>query len=980
VASKNEQNKEVSSPQRASSRAVPATPPAVSRHPAPPAAPPNRPVSTAAAARRVTASTQGSKGSGNASHPPPAPRPSPPPRTTSTPTRNSGSRSPAVSRRKPASGGMQVDQKQQLEIAAIVLVVIAVLIGVALQAKDGAVIGGVGQSLQAAFGTGAWLLPLVIGALAVAMVVQGGLKRRLGSETWAGLLLLVLAAEGLLNVAFSTEGGGAVGAFIGGHFKEWFSAAGAFFLLLAIVLIGVILTFQVSLGDMVRSLGRVSKAAIRPSPTQPPAASTEPPLQDSKSKEREDSLRRRLLANPTTDITLAAPKRGSRSAGGRVSASDFERDLNTSDLPGSPAPASRSRALAPTERIDHVPEPPTPLRRPSINLASSTELAASNPLATAKPAIRLLASQPAPSDGQSGAQLPLNIPASKSHNLWLRPSTDMLERTSGGLVDNVTNQRRLQTIIDTLASFGVPVTAPDDRTGYNTGPAVTQFLIAPGDRNVGGARDPRLERVRVAKIVGLANDLALALAAPSVRIEAPVPNLPYVGVEVPNPSSSVVGLRETLESEAFQRAAVKGKLLIPLGKDTQGRSVVADLTKMPHLLVGGSTGSGKSVCLNSIIASFIFQHTPETLRMLMIDPKRVELTNFNGIPHLLRPVVTELKRDKDEEGPLNRQLTAVEVLKWALWEMERRYKLFAKGYKRADGSQVVSFRNIEQYHNEAKESAGLESLPYIVIIIDELADLMLTAPEEVETSLCRLAQLARATGLHLIIATQSPRVDVVTGLIKANFPARIAFAVTSMVDSRVILDTPGAEKLLGRGDMLYSASDDSKMLRIQGTYVSDKEVDEIVIYWRQMAGQIEEETGVNPTAVEVPKWMREIESGANPNAMDEAQTDEAMLKQAIQLARKHNFVSTSLLQRKLRVGFNQASKLIDLLEQRGIVGPSEGGRPRSVLLTEDDGSVAEIVPPVVASKAEVNRQAEEAPDEDDEEGSADFAPPRVRQQ
>ena len=382
---------------------------------------------------------------------------------------------------------------------------------------------------------------------------------------------------------------------------------------------------------------------------------------------------------------------------------------------------------------------------------------------------------------------------------------DILDDVSDNDIQQEDLRRRVQIIEQTLAGFGVPVSVVE----VNQGPAVTQFGLRPGvivrkDRK----GEEKHVKVRVSQIQALSNDLSLALAASPIRIEAPVPGRDFVGVEVPNVQISLVSLRGVMESEEWP--ATKGVLKFGLGRDVSGQASVADLARMPHLLIAGATGSGKSVCVNAIITSLLLTHTPDTLRFLMVDPKRVELTVYNGIPHLIAPVVVDVER-------------AVPVLQWATKEMERRYKLFAK----------LGARNIEAY-NEKLQARGEPTLPYIVIIIDELADLMLSAPEEVERYICRIAQMARATGMHLVIATQRPSVDVVTGLIKANFPARIAFAVTSQVDSRVILDTPGAEQLLGRGDMLFMAPDQSKLQRLQGCFVSDRETARLVNYWRGM--------------------------------------------------------------------------------------------------------------------------------------------------
>jgi S-DNA-T family DNA segregation ATPase FtsK/SpoIIIE len=384
------------------------------------------------------------------------------------------------------------------------------------------------------------------------------------------------------------------------------------------------------------------------------------------------------------------------------------------------------------------------------------------------------------------------------------PPLDILNSFSPEAFSETDARHKARVIEETLTSFGVPAKVVEIRQG----PVVTQFGVEPGYIEHKG-RDGRIERrkMRVSKIQALVNDLALALAAAPIRIEAPVPGQPIVGIEVPNSTVSLVSLREVVESREFQR--LKSKLKIALGADVSGQPIVADLALMPHLLIAGATGSGKSVCINSIVTCLLFHNAPETLRLLMIDPKMVELVGFNGIPHLLAPVVVEL----DE---------IVTSLTWVTRQMDKRYQLFAE----------IGARNIDDYNRKVARREQ-EILPYIVVVIDELADLMMVSPDQVERSICRIAQMARATGIHLVIATQRPSVDVVTGLIKANFPARISFAVTSQVDSRVVLDTGGAEQLLGRGDMLYMAPDSSKLVRVQGCFVSDKEMEKLVKFWQQ---------------------------------------------------------------------------------------------------------------------------------------------------
>jgi len=388
------------------------------------------------------------------------------------------------------------------------------------------------------------------------------------------------------------------------------------------------------------------------------------------------------------------------------------------------------------------------------------------------------------------------------------------------------------------------------------------------------------------------------LAASPIRIEAPVPGRPIVGIEVPNAEKAMVGLRGVLESEPFQK--MKTPLKFALGRDVSGAPVVTDLAKMPHLLIAGATGSGKSVCLNAIIASLLFNNRPDDLKLVMVDPKRVELTKYNGIPHLVAPVIVDVPK-------------VIVALRWVTREMEGRYQKFA----------AVGARNINGYNKRAK-SRGMESMPHMVIIIDELADLMLAAPDDVETTICRLAQMARATGIHLVIATQRPSVDVVTGLIKANFPARISFAVTSQTDSRVILDSNGADKLLGRGDMLFMAPDSAKLQRIQGCFVSDSETDLLVRQWKELSASD------GPIVLQPAPWVG--------MSLDEDPSRDDLVKRATDLVRDHEQASASFLQRRLRIGYPRAARLIDELEELGVVGPAEsGGRSRTVLpVPEED--------------------------------------------
>lgn len=472
---------------------------------------------------------------------------------------------------------------------------------------------------------------------------------------------------------------------------------------------------------------------------------------------------------------------------------------------------------------------------------------------------------------------------------YVFPPIDILSKMEkaslkGGTKSLTDTAARLQ---KTLYSFGVSAKVEN----VTVGPAITRYELKPA------------EGVRVSKIANLADDIALNLAAETIRIEAPIPGKQAVGIEVPNKQKEMVGLREVIESEEFKNN--DSKLSVALGKDVAGTAVVANIAKMPHVLIAGSTGSGKSVCINTIITSIIYNSKPSEVKLVMVDPKVVELSVYNGIPHLLIPVVTDPKK-------------AAGALAWAVQEMDNRYNLFAE----------KGVRDLKGY-NKVVEKEGVGKLPQIVIIIDELADLMMVAAKEVEESICRLAQKARAAGMHLVIATQRPSVDVITGLIKANVPSRIAFAVSSQVDSRTILDQIGAEKLLGKGDMLYFPSGAAKPTRVQGAFVSDEEVEQIVEFIKS-----------NGTAVYSEDILDTIENGGKEEQLKNLSEEQAaeddtdpFLQDAIDTVVETGQASTSFIQRKFKVGYARAGRIIDQMEERGVISGYQGSKPREVLWT-----------------------------------------------
>lgn len=511
------------------------------------------------------------------------------------------------------------------------------------------------------------------------------------------------------------------------------------------------------------------------------------------------------------------------------------------------------------------PSPETPLSpEPASPVFKQSELADQEKKIREAPAV-------APSTPVLRRQQKIDLPFDLLDSKSARP-------TSGDIQGNMEKIRK------TLENFGIPVEMDDVRVG----PTVTQYTFRPA------------EGVKLSQITGLSNDLALALAAHPIRLEAPIPGKSLVGVEVPNQQIATVGLREILESKEFKKRA--SNLIIALGRDVAGNVVLANLDAMPHLLIAGATGSGKSVCIHSIVTSLLYQNSSDDLKFILVDPKKVELASYTDVPHLLTPVITEVDK-------------TVNALRWCLTEMDRRYHLLSETGK----------KNIALYNS----SLLLNKLPYVVVIIDELADLMAQAAQEVEGSIIRLAQMARAVGIHLIVSTQRPSVDVITGLIKANITSRIAFSVASQMDSRTILDYAGAEKLLGRGDMLYTSAELSKPRRIQGALVTDTEIERLVSYLKKQSG---------------PAYQSEVTEKqvvATAGGFDNLEDDE-LLDKAKEVIWQANRASASLLQRRLRIGYARAARLLDLLEEEGIIGPGDGAKPREILVrpTEIEGRTA----------------------------------------
>jgi S-DNA-T family DNA segregation ATPase FtsK/SpoIIIE len=649
--------------------------------------------------------------------------------------------------------------------------------------------------------------------------------------TWGrglGIALLLISSLGLLHLS-AQQSGGSVGHVEGEALRSLAGTAGSILILGAVFLGGLVLAFDISIRGMVGAL-REHYLENRPEPKSA-AKEKRPP---------EAWTPRNQVVRTETAEPVLVPITGVASP-------------NRPIVPSTPSPSPElgSAVAALQEPTDE--EAATEPRRKKATAAE--------PVLTVVP---------------GGDAVPSTLIEDEIQRIWMKPDLSLLDTVTvrkERLHDEI--KANIKLIEQTLGSFDVEATV----IGVNSGPSVTQYELQPG------------HGVPVRKITALQNDLALALSA-AIRIQAPIPGKPALGIEVPNKATSLVTLREIIQTPTFQND--KTLLSLAIGTDVSGNTVVGDLTRMPHLLIAGATGSGKSVCINALIAGMLFQATPEELKYILIDPKRVEFSMFQDMPHLLVPVVTESDH-------------ATSALRWAVAEMETRYKLFA--------SHTV--RNIADFNGKAPDM-GLNPLPYIVIVIDELADLMMVAAGEIEELICRIAQLARAVGIHLLVATQRPSADIITGLIKANIPSRIAFAVSSSIDSRVILDETGAEKLLGRGDMLYLPVEAGRATRLQGVFVSDREMKAIIDFWKAQGK---------------PQYQEEIFNvEATVSWVKEGMKRDPLFAKGAHVVATEGRASVSLLQRKLNVGYTRAARIVDQLADQRVIGPYEGSKSREVLM------------------------------------------------
>ena len=840
----------------------------------------------------------------------------------------------AIARARDAWGNLEPHHQQRI-LGVILLVLALFLFAVLTVFRRVQLFSAISGAFTALFGWSVYLISVGLIAFAVAHLIEGIQNKRF--IRWSlviglTLLWLILLVESQLLLGGTT--GGILGELLVRPLLGWPPVAGH---LLLIGLFGIvtIITFQITLGHVLavaRAVGLLadpaSKAAQANNGSGPsPFLGQRPRFSRYANSQVSPSVR---------------PQHGQAASQADVDADDeetlvdFEADFDTADddplndINIHKQQISRvprgSRAAQPLDLAEHnqavqgVSQQALPFDQQAKNQDKrhpAMEPLSPNPLRKGRPKIFT----------RSAAE------RADIESPWKIPDTSLLNHPEEVklhmLGDDTTTLAK--TIQETLRSFRVEAEVKQE--DISIGPTVIRFGIRPTGRpemkqDEKGKFVPVRDasgnivyqaRTRVSRIMALQNDLALVLEAKTIRMEAPVPGRPYVGVEIPNKNSRLVTLREVLESKEYQAAKVKSKLAVALGKDVAGAVRVGDLARMPHLLIAGATGAGKSVMINAITASILMQATPDDVRLLMIDPKMVELNMYGGIPHLLSPVVIEVEK-------------VVPLLKNAIAEMERRYRLFSQlGVRNLDGYRKM------RVEKAARGDTSLKNLPAIVIIIDELADLMMAAPEEVEGLICRLAQLARATGIHLVIATQRPSVDVITGLIKANIPTRISFMVSSAVDSRTIIDMGGAERLLGRGDMLYLPADAGRPERIQGAFLADEEAETLIAFWREQTAQHAHvanggkgQSMAAPPPVVEPGWeIREHHS-------DDFELEDDLLEKAEEVVREYERASISLLQRRLRIGYSRAARLIDLLEERGIIGSSEsGGRSREVL---DDGS------------------------------------------
>jgi S-DNA-T family DNA segregation ATPase FtsK/SpoIIIE len=768
--------------------------------------------------------------------------------------RSNSSRRRGSSRRRKASTTVTVSGRVAREVLALVLLVAAVISTIALFAPDaGLIVKPWHDALSFLLGWGIAFAPVLLAGFAFMLWLK-----TMPAERWMAATGAAIMSIGLLGIFHLTggngvegvnrgEGGGAIGFAASTALSGAIGAAGAWIVLGLMLVVGLLLYFNMTVGDLVAAWLQRRDERVELAELEARRTAADP----------------RGRQEPVTAIAAPGQRglldRMRNALGGGGEADDEPLILRRARPPEPAAPAARARDVPfPIGEVEPVQAVPV-----TVDELESEETAH---LAEVE------------HHEVADAALEATIRS------WDLPEISLLDDAPASSAAQLDLTAKGQRIRETLAHFGIGVKV----ARIQEGPVVTQYAldVEPG--------------IKLSRIEGLADNLALDLKARSIRIQAPIPGEPYVGIEIPNSAFDLVTLKEVLSSPNFEEASGRSKLAFALGQDVAGQPFSADLSRMPHLLIAGATGSGKSVCVNAIICSLLMRASPTEVKLILIDPKRVEMAQYKGIPHLLTEVIV----DNDK---------SVNALKWTVGTMESRYHEFAQR----------GVRNIAGY-NEALRP-GEPRMPYIVIVIDELADLMMVSAYEVEATITRIAQLARATGIHLVVATQRPSVQVITGLIKANIPSRIAFAMTSGVDSRTILDTVGAEDLLGRGDMLYQPIDAPRAVRLQGVLVTDHEIETVTRHWRGQGGP--------QYRPEITAPKRDGKAGGRPGEEDDE--GDALLSAAVDIVRRSDKASASLLQRRLRIGYARAARILDQMEDRGIVGPADGSRFREVLVTPD---------------------------------------------
>jgi S-DNA-T family DNA segregation ATPase FtsK/SpoIIIE len=772
---------------------------------------------------------------------------------------------PEVRPKKGASAKSSVINGREVEMWGVALISIALLLALSMYVDLAGPVGsGIDTALGWLVGIGRFGLPPLIGGIGVAMVRHRSIEHR--ARLTIGWGVIVVAALGMLHLVNGADAivaevdamsraGGWIGALIAEPLRSTLSAIGATVVLLGIAVVGIMIVADTTLPELIALVrSNVDKMRNLDEDDKKNNVDEDESSDDHNGRAKSKTLRRKTAPPPSDDYSPLV------------------------NIPGEPpAPASIYDAGDDPDLIDHAAKK-KPARQPKAVPTPEVKAPSFN-----QPTSQTSGGQP--------EQLDLGITTTSD---WVLPATDLLVKSQAHEVDKARVAERGRLLEESLASHGVDTTL----LGMTVGPTVTRFELELGPG------------VKVAKVTSLNRDIAYAMAAMDVRILAPIPGKSAIGVEVPNETRQLVSLGDLIVSPEA-RAAVH-PLDVAVGKDIAGRAVFLNLATTPHLLIAGATGAGKSSGLNSIITSLLMRTTPDQVRLILIDPKQVEMGQYARLPHLLTAPVTNPKK-------------AANALGWAVKEMERRYDVLVE----------VGFRDISGYNaaydrgelNEGNEGAEYKRLPYIVVVVDELNDLMMVAARDVEECITRIAQKARAVGIHLIVATQRPSVNVITGVIKANIPARMAFAVSSLTDSRVILDQPGAEKLIGQGDMLLLPGNSNVPQRVQGSWVGEDEVRKIVAHWRRQA----------PEVVYVSGIEGEDNGGSSVGSFGGGGSDDdELLQQAIEIVVKSGVGSTSLLQRKLKIGFARAGRLMDLLEEQGIVGPSEGSKARTVMMSVEE--------------------------------------------